>query len=96
VFASYRFGNKIDNSEYSRAVGQIWLDNVQCTGDEEDIGECTHSGWGVHDCEHREDVAISCENITGDVFHIGQSIASKLVEYFIALVVNIVLCFLCQ
>ena len=72
AFVYFRIGDKIDNSQYSRALGQIWLDNVQCTGDDENIDECTHSGWGVHDCEHGEDVAISCENTTDGMLHICQ------------------------
>jgi len=45
---------------YGIAAGQIWLDNVQCTGTETDIDECSHDDWGVHSSRHYEDVAISC------------------------------------
>jgi len=44
--------------------GQIWLSNVQCNGRETDIDECSHSGWGVHNCGHHEDVAVSCTSGT--------------------------------
>jgi len=53
-------GTKIDNSNYTTSRGPIWLDDVRCKGTERDIAECSHSGWGVHNCQHREDVAISC------------------------------------
>jgi len=53
-------GTKIDNSNYTTSAGPIWLDDVRCSGAERDISECSHSGWAVHNCQHREDVAISC------------------------------------
>jgi len=40
--------------------GQIWLDDVQCTGYEHSLAECRHNGWGVHNCNHGEDVLIIC------------------------------------
>ena len=52
-------GNKIYN-RYGVGTGRILLDDVHCNGNERTIDECSHSGWGVHNCQHREDVAISC------------------------------------
>lgn len=40
--------------------GEIWLDDVRCNGTETDIDECGHSHWGSHNCNHTEDVSISC------------------------------------
>ncbi|XP_041453649.1 deleted in malignant brain tumors 1 protein-like [Lytechinus variegatus] len=42
--------------------GPIWLDNVHCDGTESSLVYCTHAGWGVHRCDHTQDVAISCYN----------------------------------
>jgi len=51
---------KIGNSNYRTDHGQIWLDDVRCSGRERDIDECSHSDWGVHDCCHDEDFSVSC------------------------------------
>ncbi len=40
--------------------GDIWLDDVSCTGSETDIAHCPHSSWGIHDCSHSEDVSVQC------------------------------------
>ena len=41
--------------------GRIWLDDVQCNGNEESIFDCTHNGWGnVTDCTHHDDVGLAC------------------------------------
>ena len=50
----------IDSSQFGRVVGAILLDDVDCEGYENSIGECRHSGWNVHNCHHSEDVAIKC------------------------------------
>ena len=40
-------------------TGPIWLDDLQCTGEETRLDECPHTT--LHDCVHFEDVWVTCE-----------------------------------
>ncbi|EDO39966.1 predicted protein, partial [Nematostella vectensis] len=45
---------------FPQGSGQIWLDEVACTGSESDIAQCPHIGWGTHNCGHDEDAGARC------------------------------------
>ncbi len=45
---------------YGIGTGAIFLDTVECTGDEKMLLECDSSPIEVHDCHHFEDASVSC------------------------------------
>ncbi|XP_075574010.1 scavenger receptor cysteine-rich domain-containing protein DMBT1-like [Pelecanus crispus] len=49
------------NARFGLGSGTIFLDDVQCRGDEPSLPMCTHNGWGIHNCGHTEDASVICE-----------------------------------
>lgn len=45
-------------------TGQIWLDNVQCTGTESRLIDCRANAVGAHNCVHIEDAGVRCQPST--------------------------------
>ena len=45
---------------YGEGSGTIWLDSLDCVGNESSIEDCPHGGWGNHDCSHQKDAGVIC------------------------------------
>ena len=45
---------------FGQGIGPIWLDNVQCSGNEQFLVNCTANAIGVHNCGHYEDAGVRC------------------------------------
>ncbi|RMC11297.1 hypothetical protein DUI87_11416 [Hirundo rustica rustica] len=50
----------LDTAHFGPGSGRIFLDDVQCRGDEPSLRMCRHNGWGVHNCRHVEDASVIC------------------------------------
>ena len=59
-------------AQFGAGRGKIWLDDVNCQGNETSIADCGHRGWGIENCGHSEDASVVCY---------GLSSAGKSVEH---------------
>ena len=56
----FRYRGTVIGNRYGNGSGPILLDNVKCVGHETSIHNCRHAGWGRHNCDHSNDVSVSC------------------------------------
>ena len=50
------------SAHFGAGSGQIWLDDVRCSGSESSIVNCLHNSWGVQNCDHDEDASVICSS----------------------------------
>ena len=51
------------SNNFGQGTGPIWLDNLQCTGAENSLYNCTANAVGSHNCGHYEDAGAKCGKI---------------------------------
>ncbi|KAM9211327.1 LOW QUALITY PROTEIN: scavenger receptor cysteine-rich domain-containing protein DMBT1-like [Leptosomus discolor] len=68
------------SAHFAQGRDPIWLDEVNCTGTESALSECTTKPKGVHKCHHREDAGVVCSEPTEVRLVNGSSRCSGRVE----------------
>eukprot|EP00057_Strongylocentrotus_purpuratus_P018644 XP_011673118.1 PREDICTED: deleted in malignant brain tumors 1 protein-like [Strongylocentrotus purpuratus] len=53
-------GEAVSLGNQNPGTGEIFLDDVGCLGVESNIGQCPNAGITVHNCDHNEDVSVTC------------------------------------
>ncbi|KAM4770991.1 scavenger receptor cysteine-rich domain-containing protein DMBT1-like [Rhinophrynus dorsalis] len=48
---------------FGEGSGHILLDDLRCSGSEQYLWQCPHSGWGSHNCHSFEDAGAICSEI---------------------------------
>ena len=51
----------ISGAYFGAGSGEIFLDDVSCTGLETGLLSCASSPIGTHNCGHSEDAGVTCE-----------------------------------
>ncbi|CAG2237291.1 Neurotrypsin [Mytilus edulis] len=51
----------LNTNSFGEGAGEIWADELECTGEEHDIAGCPFPGFGNNDCTHKEDVSLICD-----------------------------------
>ena len=60
-------------ARFGSGTGQIWLDDLNCRGNETSINQCRHRGIGSHNCGHGEDIGVVCTIGTFNAFWISKN-----------------------
>uniref|UniRef100_A0A8V5GVV8 Soluble scavenger receptor cysteine-rich domain-containing protein SSC5D n=1 Tax=Melopsittacus undulatus TaxID=13146 RepID=A0A8V5GVV8_MELUD len=47
-------------AHFQPGTGRIWLDDVGCTGTEQELAQCQARPWGQNNCNHGEDAGVVC------------------------------------
>ena len=52
---------------FGEGLSQIWLEMLKCNGNERSLDTCEHKLYGVHNCNHAEDVGVICSSKLHDL-----------------------------
>ncbi|KAB0336608.1 hypothetical protein FD754_025606, partial [Muntiacus muntjak] len=55
------------SSYFGAGSGPIWLDKVNCRGEESQVWRCPSWGWQQHTCDHQEDAGVICSGMVSSL-----------------------------
>ena len=59
----------ICSCRFGSTSGPIWLDDVQCDGNEAELSDCLRSDFGEHNCLHTEDAGVICLPLSQSIIY---------------------------
>ena len=59
-YIDYYYINYYSNVYYGSGSGSIWLDNLNCQGNEKSLFSCPTNQIGNYNCSHNDDVGVRC------------------------------------
>uniref|UniRef100_A0A8C4T893 SRCR domain-containing protein n=1 Tax=Erpetoichthys calabaricus TaxID=27687 RepID=A0A8C4T893_ERPCA len=75
------------NAHFGRGSGQIWMDDVSCSGRESSLLMCGNNGLGRHNCQSYEDAGVIC---SGKYFYLvvtsSNLILNDIIDYLLSLI----------
>ena len=58
----HQYGIARSSAYFGRGTGRIFMDDLNCKGDETSILDCPYSSWGRHNCGHHQDAGVECSS----------------------------------
>ena len=58
----------VTSNQFGQATSSVpfWMDNVQCSGTEEALDQCSFPGWANNNCNHAtQDAGVICKSEDG-------------------------------
>ena len=52
----------VGSAYFGQGTGLVLLANVGRRGNEKTLANCSHNGWGKHNCGHCEDAGVVCSS----------------------------------
>uniref|UniRef100_A0A665TF14 SRCR domain-containing protein n=1 Tax=Echeneis naucrates TaxID=173247 RepID=A0A665TF14_ECHNA len=72
----------MQSAHFGQGSGNIWLDDLTCSGHESSLTECGHGGVGVQNCNHGEDAGVICSGSLIRLAGSGSTLCSGRVEVY--------------